>query len=473
MSATIPNLGTKLKITIPFAPREYQQKLFDGLFGYRFLTAVCHRRFGKTVAAAIWLIKQALAAGSDFRGYYIAPNQKQAKRVVWYYFKNFLANFPKTMVDFNETELRIILPTGGHIYLVGSENVEALRGIYIDAAVMDEMASWKNASYAFYEVLYPAMQDRMGKALIIGTVKGLDIFFDFYKLGSDDQFPEWNSVLFKASETGVFTPEVLRTMRILMDRKEPGSFDREMECNFFAQTSDVLITPEEYYQAMLRTARPMAAREYPLVYGYDPGYTTDPACLAKRKGPMLFKPTLVKNKDSHYQADFIYNQYTVDKPEWIYVDAGQGEGVITRLRHKGLEHVVIPVWFNGKSTKPSCFNKRAYMYLEFKNWLQWGCVPDDDQLMKEATNQLLDKVDAGNRIKLKDKEQIKDLIGRSPNESDAVALTFAGGGNEQLSVERDIIGAGSMEEALRIAGVAYLQKAVDDYDPLNYLNKEF
>jgi len=459
----------KKRIVIPFQARVHQEELFQGLWGYRFLTAVCHRRFGKTVAAAIWLIKEAFKGGNDFRGYYIAPNQKQAKRVVWSYFKAFLANFGK-LVGFNETELRIDLPTGAQLFLVGSENVEALRGIYIDASVMDEMASWTNASYAFYEVLYPAMQDRKGKALIIGTVKGLDMFFDFYKLGSDPQFPEWNSMMFKASETGIFTEAEQAQMRMLMERKEPGSYDREMECNFFAKTSDVLITPEDYYLALERKLSHGAMREYPLIYGYDPGYTTDPAALVKRQGPRLFKPQLITNKTSIYQSDFIFSEYKKDKPKYIYIDAGQGEGVITRLRALGLEHVVIPVWFNGKSPKPSCSNKRAYMYLEYKNWLPWGSVPDDDRLLKESTNQFLDKSDAGNRIKLMDKKKIADMIGGSPNSSDATALTFAGGGAEMLSTKEDMSRAGSVEEALDILRRAMEQE--NEYDPMNYLNKE-
>lgn len=466
------NVKNSKKVIIPFKSRTWQEKLFAAFFGFRFLVAVCHRRFGKTVAAAIWLIMKAVAGKPDFRGYYIAPNQKQAKRVVWGYFKTFLKNFGP-LVKFNETELRIDFPHGPQIYLVGSENVEALRGIYIDAAVMDEMASWTNASYAFYEVLYPAMEDRDGLGLIIGTVKGLDMFFDFYKLGQDDQFPEWNSVLYKASETGVFSHQRLRQMRMLMERKEPGAYDREMECDFFAETSDVLITPEEYYESLNRTLQPGATREYPMIYGYDPGYSTDPACLVKRKGPRMFKPQEIKNKDSAYQAEFIHNEYKTDKPKFIYIDAGQGEGVITRLRRDyGLEHIVIPVWFNGKSPIPSCANKRAYMYREFKLWLAFGSVPDDDRLMKETTNQLLDKKDKDNKIKLAPKDEIKKLIGRSPNESDAAALTLAGGGAEELDGIDDLSRAVTDSEVRSIMERIMEQQAQDNYDPQNYLNAE-
>ena len=101
---------------------------------------------------------------------------------------------------------------------------------------------------------------------------------------------------------------------------------------------------------------------------------------------------------------------------------------------------------------------------------EYRSVPDDDRLLKESTNQFLDKSDAGNRIKLMDKKKIADIIGGSPNSSDATALTFAGGGAEMLSTKEDMSRAGSVEEALDILRRAIEQE--NEYDPMNYLNKE-
>ena len=84
---------TTKKIVIPYSPRPYQVDLEKLEDQYRFVVAVCHRRFGKTVKGAIRLIKSALNATNtgkeDYRGYYIAPTQKQAKRIVWHFFKRF------------------------------------------------------------------------------------------------------------------------------------------------------------------------------------------------------------------------------------------------------------------------------------------------------------------------------------------------------------------------------------------------
>ena len=55
---------------------------------------------------------------------YIAPTFKQAKSIAWDYMKQFTAKIPHT--KFNETELRVDLPNGSRITLLGSENSDGL-----------------------------------------------------------------------------------------------------------------------------------------------------------------------------------------------------------------------------------------------------------------------------------------------------------------------------------------------------------
>ena len=70
---------------------------------------------------------------------YIAPTFKQAKSIAWDYIKQFSEKIPG--VRFNETELRVDLPNGSRITLLGSENCDGLRGIYLDGCVIDEYAN--------------------------------------------------------------------------------------------------------------------------------------------------------------------------------------------------------------------------------------------------------------------------------------------------------------------------------------------
>jgi phage terminase large subunit len=94
-----------------------------------------------------------------------APTYKQAKRIAWKPLK--LMTRPYWASQPNETDLRIYLITGGTICLRGADSYDSLRGDGLDFLVLDEFASI--AREAWPEVLRPALADRRGKALFIGT----------------------------------------------------------------------------------------------------------------------------------------------------------------------------------------------------------------------------------------------------------------------------------------------------------------
>lgn len=460
------------KIIIPYQPRHYQEEIAAKMAKYRFLVAVCHRRFGKTVVGVMWLILAALSGIEDFRGYYIAPNQKQAKRLVWNYFKKFLSNFGPELVTFNETELRIDFHTSINkpsIYLAGAENIEALRGVYMDAVVMDEMASWEKAEYAFYEVIYPAMSDRNGKGFIIGTVKGLDLFFDLFQMGCDKKtYPDWDSVLYPVTETGVFSAAQIATLKSMM---RPDAFAREYMCDFYAEAPDRLISPQEVSDAVNRNVPDTVVRSAAEVWGFDVGYTGDPSKLVKRKGPLLRQIQSLDNKDSVFQAAWLKQQIDRYHPKVLYIDAGYGEGVIAQLNDMGYAHIVFPIFFGSASPVAGCFNMRAYMYWMAYKWLKHGSIPKNDNLIKQLSNVLLDDNDPNRRIKLKPKKEIRAILRMSPDEADAFGLTFAGGDEDMLDLN-DIIANPHLspdEASLRAILQAYASGS--GYDPENFADK--
>ena len=76
------------------------------------------------------LIKSALTCKEkNPRFAYLAPTFKQAKSIAWDYMKQFTDKIPNT--KFNETELRVDLPNGARITLLGSDSPDGLRGIYL------------------------------------------------------------------------------------------------------------------------------------------------------------------------------------------------------------------------------------------------------------------------------------------------------------------------------------------------------
>ena len=128
-----------MQITIPYKPRSLQAKLHQNLEQYRWGVIVCHRRMGKTVMAINHLLRAAVLCPKKAPRYaYLAPTYRQAKAVAWDYLKQFAGGIPG--IKFHETELRCDLPNGGRISLLGAENPDSLRGIYLDGCFMDEVA---------------------------------------------------------------------------------------------------------------------------------------------------------------------------------------------------------------------------------------------------------------------------------------------------------------------------------------------
>ncbi len=219
--------GEKRKgVKIPYTPRTLQAKLHNELG--RFNVVVCHRRFGKTVFAINQMIKSAvqdLQQGKKAPRYaYLAPLFKQAKTVAWDELKRLLIDFPD--VKFNEAELRADF-MGARIQLYGADNPDTLRGIYLDGVVLDEYAQMNPKMYS--EVIRPALSDRKGWGVFIGTPKGKNEFYDIYHTAKEKK--GWKRFLFKASETGILDDEELEMAKQDMAETE---YEQEYECSWSA-----------------------------------------------------------------------------------------------------------------------------------------------------------------------------------------------------------------------------------------------
>jgi len=192
----------------------------------RWACLVAHRRAGKTVACVADLIDAALRCQNpDPRFAYVAPFYVQAKDVAWGYLKRFTA--PIDGVKFNEAELRVDLPNGARIRLYGADNYDRMRGVYLDGVVLDEYADMPPAAWT--EVIRPALADREGWAVFIGTPKGRNEFFRIWELAQDD--PSWFAMMLKASESGLVKQTELDDAAKDMT---PEQYAQEFECSFDA-----------------------------------------------------------------------------------------------------------------------------------------------------------------------------------------------------------------------------------------------
>lgn len=194
----------------------------------RWAIAVAHRRAGKTVSCVNDLIKGASTCTKpNPRFAYIAPQLNQAKDIAWSYLLEYTECFGEGR-KVNQSELWVELPNNGaRIRIYGADNPDRLRGIYLDGAVLDEFGDMDPTVWT--QVIRPALSDRKGWAIFIGTPKGKNTFHRLWVDAEDD--PDWIRINLRASETGLLDDKELADARKMMSEDE---YAQEYECSFEA-----------------------------------------------------------------------------------------------------------------------------------------------------------------------------------------------------------------------------------------------
>jgi len=414
-----------MKITIPYTPRPlWESVIHPALDSHRFAVLVCHRRFGKTVGVINHMLKQALLCRRESpRFAYVAPYRNQAKMIAWEYIKFYSSVIPKRRV--NESELYIELPSihanrsGARIYIIGADHPDALRGGYWDGAILDEYAQIKKELWD--EVLRPALSDREGWAVFIGTPKGQNQFYETYQRALND--PAWFSCLYSVADTGIIPADELEDMQKDMT---PMAIRQELYCDFSASASDVVIPIDLVTEAAKRELTEADVSGAPVIIGLDVArFGDDATVLTVRKGLWCQRQQVHRGLDTMQAADVLINAINTYKPSAVFVDVGaMGAGVIDRVRM--LHYNVTEVNFAGSPQDTDRYaNLRAEMYFKLKAWLESGGALPNEPTLKSELSVVEYSFARNGKILLEPKEKIKEKIGKSPDYADSLALTFA------------------------------------------------
>jgi len=412
----------KLEVIIPYSPWPFQKELHEGMDNHRFSVIVTHRRFGKTVCAINQLIKIAFTCPLEHvRCSYIAPFRNQAKSVAWDYLTRFSVNIPGCAI--NNSDLSIDYLNGSRIKLLGADNPDALRGTYNDAVVLDEAAQMK--PMVWDEIIRPTLSDRNGKAIFIGTPKGINLFSEkYYKAAKET--PPWYARSIDVYESGVLSDEEITGLKASLP---DTAFRQEYMCDFTASSENVVITLDMVLKGIEAAKRMDRARYYdaPRVIGVDvAGFGNDRSAIVQRQGPMIFSIQVFKQLKTLELAQTIKNMVDVWKADAVFIDAATiAQGCIERLEELKVRNVR-PIHFGSTPFKQALFrNKRAEMWWGIREWLEaGGGLPDNLELKTDlvTTTYFYDQM---NRIQLEKKEDVKARVKVSPDLADALALTFA------------------------------------------------
>lgn len=263
------------QVVLPYEPRPQFLPFHNRTA--RFADLVCHRRSGKTVAAVNDLIIGAVECTLPRPQLaYIAPTYQMAKRIAWEYVKYFSAPLIEQV---HEAELRVTLRTGAKIYLLGAENADALRGIYLDGAIMDEYGQIRPSVVS--QIIMPCLSDRGGWLVRMGTPKGKNHFYDSYRKSLAD--PRNYHMLLKASESGIIPAEELAMLKETMDASD---YEQEMECSFEASLKGAIYGPEMEQAEKEGRIKPLELDPVlPVDVITDLGYTDDTVLGFFQQGP--------------------------------------------------------------------------------------------------------------------------------------------------------------------------------------------
>ena len=193
--------------------RGAQMEVFD--CAKRFRVLVAGRRFGKTQLALVELMR-AVWGREGTTAWYVAPSAVQAKRIAWSRLKQLTRS--SWAAKPNESDLSVRLKGGGTIALRGADQYDSLRGHGLDFVVLDEYASMRPECWT--EVLRPALSDRRGRALFIGTPQGSNHLFERFEHAQQD--PEWEAFRFSTAEGGNVSSDELASAARELARPPQG-----------------------------------------------------------------------------------------------------------------------------------------------------------------------------------------------------------------------------------------------------------
>ena len=187
-----------------------------------------HRRAGKTVACIHDLQRQALRCPRVRpRFAYLSPFLRQSKAVAWDYLRAAMSSARVAGATAHESELRVDYPGGAQVRLYGADNPDAMRGVYFDGIVLDEYADMDPRVWS--EIIRPALADRRGWAVFIGTPRGRNAFFELWRRSQTEE--GWFSMMLKASQSGLIPDSELELARRDLTEEQ---YAQEFECSFDA-----------------------------------------------------------------------------------------------------------------------------------------------------------------------------------------------------------------------------------------------
>lgn len=166
-----------------------------------------------------------------------------------------------------------------------------------------------------------------------------------------------------------------------------------------------------------------------LCMGVDPArFGDDSTVIRFRRGrdARSIPPITMKGADNMKVANECAQLIEKFNPDAVFIDSGAGSGIIDRLKEMGYH--VFEVEFGSKAEDPRYFDHRTELWARMRDWMggaQLGRELDEDRkLIEDIVGPEYEFMGREDKIKLESKEKMKKRGLASPDNADALAVTF-------------------------------------------------
>lgn len=197
---------------------------------------------------------------------------------------------------------------------------------------------------------------------------------------------------------------------------------QELYGEILEDSDDSCIIRESDFPAVLNDN----SDNYPLVIGIDgSGMGRDKSVICVRKGNRIialkrYNSLTGMQAESEITSILASNRMSTGDIYEINIDMGYGQAIFETLSQFHGNVNLIP--FSSKACNASYSNRRAEMYFNLAKAIKSGLYINDSNVREELLNTRF-VLDNSDRYLIIPKEEIKQIIGRSPDSSDALALT--------------------------------------------------
>jgi len=280
-----------------------------------------------------------------------------------------------------------------------------------------------------WDVAYGGMTD--GEPMMFAWGQPIRNTGRFYEACFGRESSRWNHRRVD-SRTSRFTNKPLIDQWI-GDYGEDSDFVRVRVLGLPPSASELqYIDGERVKEASRRTVEPLV--DEPVVAGFDvSGGGAAWNVIRFRRGPdaRSIPPVRISGQDGRDRAVLIAKCAEIMREgaggrpvKAMFVDSAFGSPIVERLHTLGF-HNVHEVSFGGKSPDHTKENMRAHMWARMKDWLLVGGIPEDrDGLSLQLTRPGY-HINRSNRLVLEAKVDMVKRGEASPDDADALALTFA------------------------------------------------